>query len=267
MLQPTAAAIVAAQNRRSAQFEDLHVTGQAELRWTHDGRNRFEYCRVELFWRPQAWTGVSLTKAGERFLWLGSDPEHFWVFDLASDPTRAVIGRHEQMLAAERAPLGLRPLGLIDLLGVSTVEAAGETVWWSGEDQCWGVIVRGLAGPFELHVDPATMLPRRTYQLSPTGERLLVCDLGEEATVEAVGVGPAESPKFPLKVTLRRVGAGSGDGQDRIDLFLTEPRGRSAVVKDGLFDLDRLKRLLKPEVIEGAEVHEAPIAPASEPAA
>jgi hypothetical protein len=249
LVAPSWAEVVAKQNERVLRFQDFFMSGQAELRWTDD-RVHFEYCRIELFWRPPSWTGVSLTKAGERFLWLGSDPERYWVFELSINPTRLTIGRHAETGDGANAPLGIRPLALLDLMGLGQFPSQGEeTVWWSDEDNRWAVMSEGPTGRFEIHVDPATLLPLRTYLLDSERNRQIVCDLSDYETVQTEGVGPGGTPQCPTKVSLRRLGT-----DDRIDLHFSEPKGKSTLVKDGLFDIERLRRLMKPAVVVDHDV-------------
>jgi hypothetical protein len=247
---PALAELVREHNERVGRFQELYVSGQAELRWRDEKGSHFEHCRVEIYWRPPFRTGVNLTKVGERFLWLGSDETRWWAFDLASSPTTLTLGAHGDDEALEGAPLGIQPLALLDLMGLGRWEANGAgTVAWSAEEAGWTFDVVGEGGPVRVVIDAQTRLPKRTAALDAAGEPALVGELEDYETVETEGMSPGASPKCPKRVALRRDAS-----HGRITLFLEGPTGRSDLVKDGHFDLDRLQRLLKPErVVKSSE--------------
>ncbi len=246
LLKPTSEEIVRIHNLNVDRFKELYGRGQAELHWRDgNGDTRFEFCRVELFWRPPRNVGVNLTKVGERFLWLGSNDSQFWIFDLASEPRTLQIGLHSAAVDGRvDSPMGLSPLMLLDLMGLGHVEANGE-VRWSPDPTGWTLDARADGGPIRIVVDPKTLQIIQVTALGEDGLARLSSDLDELKTVDTNGVSPAESPKFPTRVRLRRVGS-----DDRVDLYFDVPTGRSGMVNENLFDIERLKKLLKPEVIK-----------------
>ncbi|MFO0873944.1 MAG: hypothetical protein U0575_08240, partial [Phycisphaerales bacterium] len=174
-----------AQARRRNALRTLMATGQVELRWHDDDGSHFEFCRGELFLRLPDDTALSLTKVGERFLWLGSDESQRWLFDMRNrDATLWLVdagsfaadGSFVPPAAPHResATLPIAHVSVIDLLGLMEFPPL-EDLDSVSEDASDAPRVEftGQGGPVRVVIDGATSLPRAVEVLGDDGSVLV----------------------------------------------------------------------------------------------
>lgn len=245
------AEVTTAQARRLQALDQFYASGQIELRWRDEKGNHFEYGRGEFFFRAPDETALSLTKVGERFLWVGSAGGARWMFDLRERaPTLWLIGGEGpiegavEVVAASSGPLDLRRLSLVDALGLFPLPAAEDLDAVLDDGDPIVVEFEGDGGPLRVSVDAATRRPQRVEVLDDEGLVVLRSDLARFEPVDRPGRPPGNRPTFPNSVLIET----ADDAADRqeVRLFLEpDPRGETRIV-DRLFQLDGLVASLRP---------------------
>ncbi|HMN96674.1 MAG TPA: hypothetical protein PKC43_09540 [Phycisphaerales bacterium] len=257
--------VVESQRARLDAMEQLYASGQVELRWRDRRGNHFEYCRGELFLRLPDETALSLTKVGERFLWVGSAAGSRWMFDLrdreptlwivetaAAEPRRFPLdgpgGTGEPAQRADAGPLDLSRLSLIDVLGLLRFPEAADldSVLEDGSGSGGGIVVEfaGDGGPLRVTVDAITRLPTVIEVLDDEGRTQLRSELSRYEPADRPGKPPGGRPRFPNTVVIDA----SGDSGERreVRLFLEpDPRGEARIA-ERLFDLETLTATFRP---------------------
>ena len=255
---PTYAAIAKAHNERVAQLQQLYAVGTIEFRWKDDKGSHFENGHAELWLLLPRRTALRIDKVGEVLLWLGSDDERYWFFDLLSKESLLKVGRHDEAVADVQATtaLGMRPLVMLDLLALTplSVEEAVSAVSLDVERNAWVVQVHSdnaADSGRRLYFDRTTMLPLRVELLDAAGQVQTSSSLRRYQSVTQEGMSPAAFPKF---ATLIDIFASTDDAANgSVKLALDEATG---VVDDQpldrVFNLERLMSALKPARVEGA---------------
>jgi len=120
-VEVSAQQLIERHNARAQRLDQLHAYGVIELWWTDDAGRHYEQADAELWIDQPSRTALRVNKAGEVFLWLGSNNRSWWLFDLLSEPTTLVTGELEaaaQPVIEGAAPV--HPLTLLDLMGITT---------------------------------------------------------------------------------------------------------------------------------------------------
>jgi hypothetical protein len=265
-LEPTAGppdvaaviALIEAHNRRVELLSQFWARGVIELRWVDEaGEEHFEPQVNARLWLDLPWrTALRAEKMDEVLFWLGSDAEHYWMFDLMGGETVLYVGRHKEGIEDRRDPLLIRPLVLVDLLGLTPVPvpeideaSAGSSAWFSFDEERDACIITadGAGGPMRLYLDRHSGLPVRVETLSLAGEVLLFSELGRYETVPIRGIARAARPKAPTLIDLA-----DPAGTISVKLALDQPSGElEGQPWDRVFALSRLLQAMRPDRIEG----------------
>ena len=237
------------------------LKGVIEIRWRDDRGNHFEQGNME-FWIRMPWhTALRVTKVGDTYLWLGSDEEHYWLFDLFSDVETLHVGRHDQpKLGAEsgRSAFDVQPPALLDLLGLTPIEspmnAEGDAAY-DAEHKAWVVESPGKGGLMRIYFDVQTKLPKRIESLSAKDEVKLHSTLSRYASVTMQDMAPIAFPKIAEWVNIVSVPEDDSDAaqpQGDVTIAINEAEGYADPEQLGrVFDLQRLIKSLEPARIEG----------------
>jgi hypothetical protein len=255
---PTYAAIAKAHNERVAQLQQMYAVGTIEFRWKDDKGSHFENGHAELWLSLPRRTALRIDKVGEVLLWLGSDDERYWFFDLLSKESLLKVGRHDEAIADVEATtvLGMRPLMMLDLLALTTlpVEGPEDTASLDAKRNAWVVHVdgRGEGGSsLRMYFDRATMLPMRVEVLDAAGVIRTSSSLRRYQSVTQQGMSPAAFPKIATLIDLFASTDDPSNGS--VKLALNEATGFIGDQPlDRVFDLERLTSALKPARVEGA---------------
>jgi hypothetical protein len=199
-------------------------------------------------------TSLRAEKLSEDILWLGSDEQRYWLFDMTGDETILFVGRHDEPLqAGAESDVLIRPLALLDLIGLSPLPDPGTEDYESlpiavdAERDAWTIRANGAGGPMRLFVDRTTGRLIHVESLAESGAVAMFSDLARPRSVIVPGVSRAALPKLPTLIDIA-----NPQGTVAIKLALDEP---DPVAKDQrwdvVFDLDRLRSALKPDRIEG----------------
>ena len=191
-------------------------------------------------------------------LWLGSDDEHYWMFDLMGEERVLYLGRHDEDPGeARRSPLLIRPLALVDLLALTPLpmprpagdgqSESNDGVAFDAERDAWVITASGTGGPMRLYLDRRGGLPVRVETLSRDGEVLMFSSLGRYKSVPVAGVSRAALPRMPTLIDIADPGSTVA-----VKLALDQPGGDvDDQPWDRVFALSRLLQALRPERIEG----------------
>lgn len=262
---PTPVAIEAAQRARLEKLLPLHASGQVELRWVDEDGRHFEFCRGDLFvdltlaaasdgtldatpatmLADGPYAALDLRKVGERFMYVGCDPKQSWSFDLRSQPRRLRVQPHGTPVDPA-AIAGLSALDLVDLAGLGPWHMEPTATVRPDDNGKLVVIATGLGGPLLLTLDPYWLVPLRVELLGQPDGAALTSTLEEYRGIERAGLPPGGLPRLPERL---RLFDATGETSVMISLATVDDDGRA--VAPGLFDLDRLIRILRPEVVEG----------------
>lgn len=244
-------AIEALQNRRASAFQVLESTGTIELRRTEEGSTSFDSCALNL-WRDQANFALRLRKFGERFLWVGSNGTDWWVFELASEPTRLVVlplGEEGGLnLGTEESLLG--PRKLLQLSGLLPIdpEARCEQLHLTEEGLISFVLateVKGGWNRMRWEVDRKRLLPSQIEALDEQGDVLFRARLDAYEPIPARDLPIGAWPQFARKVFINDT-----SGQTDVRIFFNNPNARGTRIKPRLFDLQELLGAFKPSKVE-----------------
>ena len=215
------------------QLTKLHRSGVCELRWTDEsGRRHFEpQVDCDLWWQPPSSFALQFSKLGETLGWVGGNGTQLWLFDLLSDPTQLTIIEPE---AAENTLVfGLPLAGLLDgwqLQPLSAVRPRSPD------------LVQSQLGPATLFATGVGQPPSR---LATVDGQLEVLYSGWNVIDRAQddANGRSAGQWFPERVEWRLHAP-----EATATFWLRQPRRPLEQQRwNRLFDLDRLRRSLRPQ--------------------
>lgn len=255
---PTRGAIVAAHNERVGKLRTTNSDGVIELRWSDEQGNHSEQGDIELWQTTGDRTALDISKIGERLLWMGSSGEQWWLFDLMRKDDRVLYVGSRDALGERFGALGVKPLALLDLLGLSPIEpseADAQAVGVDAESKAWTLQTQGRGGRLRIAFDQATLLPKRIELLDDLGAVVATSTLSRYESVEVPGLAVMARPKMPLTIDIRRELAADGDmtggvaGNAKIALNATVGEIKEKAASQ-IFDLERLTAAMRPDRIE-----------------
>ncbi len=242
---PAYGTIAGAHNARLERLRTIYSRGVIEIRWSDETGRHFEQGNVDLWVALPRHTALRVEKLGEVLLWLGSDDDHYWLFDRFGEETTLVVGRHEDAPRPVHATaLTVRPLSLLDLMGLTPLpDGAAVDIVYDADRDAWALETVGAGGPIRLYLDRTKLLPKRVEVLSEKGEVTLYSDLGRYKSVKLAGAAGMANPKLATIVDV----AATNDSA-RLKLALDSPTDDA---NPPVFRLERLIRALQPDRIEG----------------
>ena len=253
------AELIESHNQRIELLGKIHSNGVIEFRWLdEDGREHFEpQVNAKLWIELPCLTALRAEKLDEVLLWLGSDEQRYWLFDLMGDEKKLHTHLHEEAAGdGEKSPLLIKPLALMDLLGLTPLPAIppdeagdGPTIEMSADSErrAWVVQAPGAGGPMRLFIDQVSRLPVRVETLSASGEVLMCSELRRYKSMIVPGISRAALPKIPTMIDID-----DPDGSVSVKLALDEPTGDVEDQPwDRVFDLSRLMKAMRPDRILG----------------
>ncbi len=185
-------------NGRIDKLEYLAARGTISLRWRdeHGQQHSEPQGELDLWLHLPASTALSIDKLGQRYFWIGSDDEQFWMFDLAEEPTTLFVGRHDDFIAS-RTPIGLHPLTMLDLLGLTRLADKAGAARLSADGNSIVVQLDGPSGRVDIHLDPQTRLPVRSQARDEAGEVVMTCEMRDYKPAFLPGTMVLQHPMVP----------------------------------------------------------------------
>ena len=238
------------QLARSAKMAQLQSGGTLELRTRDEDGGSFEECALEL-WRDELRFALRLRKLGERFLWVGSDGEAWWVFELMAEPVRLVvvpIGASGGLSVGPGRGV-LNPTRLLQLAGLLPYESIdAETLDFDDEGRLRFLTTNQPEGEWRRtrwHLDPKTLLPAEIVALDARDEVLAIARLSAYEPIAVRDMPLGAWPQFPRKVFISL----PKDDAD-VRLFFNRPSARGGGIRSRLFDLEQLMKTFRPGEVE-----------------
>ena len=258
---PSYFALAETHNARIAKLQTLNANGVIEIRWRDDRGSHFEQGDMELWLKLPRHVALRVEKLGETLLWLGSDESRYWLFDMIGDEKVLRLGRHEDAGAIDQNnALGVRPLVLLDLLGLTPMPVA-ETpppVQFNAQHDAWMIQVQGSGGPMRIYFDRQSLLPKRVEAVSSTDDQAtLFSSLRRYESVWQPNMPPLAFPKMPKLVDIASTSDAPASGQfsgGSVKIAIDQMTGQvPAEQLQHVFDLERLRQALRPDRIEEAQ--------------
>lgn len=232
----------ASEESRVGALRVLRARGVAEVRWRDASGDHFQQGDADLRWCDGRGIAVSVSKLGERFGWFGSDGIRWWRFDTKEAPSRVVVGT-----VAGVGGVGGVPSPRV--LGLRALRPATEAAAVLRDGMAWFALEPEAGSRTEAAFDPRTLEPVAVRTVSASGAVLEAAFDGLFA-VETDGVAPGAWPRIPRRVRLRVAGTGDGAATDLILALDSAAADTEAADREGLYDLARLRDLLRPDVVE-----------------
>lgn len=255
---PTYATIAEAHNERVDRLSQIYSRGVIEIRWRDEDGRHFEQGNLDLWLQLPRHTGLRVEKVGNVFLWLGSNDERFWLFDMLGDETVLLTEGHDSVLQGNGL-MTMRPLALLDLAGLTKLpEAIGDAdpqLTFDERRDAWVVTAPGQGGMMRMYFDRYRLLPVQVDSLDEAGDVAYRSDirLARYRSVPRPGAPPSMFGQMPTLIDITATTRpGEAVTRAEIKLALDTPTGRvDNQPMDRVFDLDRLIRSMRPDRIEG----------------
>jgi hypothetical protein len=258
---PTYEEIARAQNGRVEVLKRLYAPGAIELRWRDRDGNHFESCRMELWVQLPRNTALRVEKLGEVLLWLGSNDERYWLFQMTGKQKVLRVGHHDAAFAGEQeSALNVRPLALLDLMSLTPLPAdlsPPPEVTFDARHRAWAIKTQGRGGPMRMYFDPQTLLPSRVETLSPFGKPVLWSSLKRYESATMKGMSPLAFPRLATNIDIETAPDQQAAAPDNalagtVKIAIENASGAvDDAVLARVFDLHRLVRGFNPSRIEG----------------
>ena len=226
----------------------LHVLDRIHRLWDED-RAQVVLGNHELHFLMVAF---ELRKLGERFLWVGSDGQAWWIFELMADPVRLVVlppGETGGFSVGPGKGL-LNPDRLLHLAGLLPYDRIDEdTLGFDDQGRVRFITVSDAESGWRRtrwHLDSKTLLPAEIVALNDDdGEVLATARLSAYEPIAGRDMPLGAWPQFPRKVYLTL----ADDGAD-VRLFFNRPSARGTGIRPRLFDLEQLMKTFRPGEVE-----------------
>lgn len=244
-LLPEPHQIVSAYNARVARLESIWANTELRLEFKdEEGRDVDEQAEGHLqMVRPRRFA-MSVTKLGEPYFYLGSNESEYWWLDLTKDK-HAIVGRHDAPPpeAWGDVTLGLSPLEVVELLGITPLPAEGLATRWSADGRSIEASLSGTGTIRTLLLDPQHLWPVAIELRSSDGTLAARSDLERYASVPVRDDAGAR-PMMATRITIHHVRDGA-----RVVIALYNQQNRP--LPDLPFNLDELKRRYGITRVEG----------------
>lgn len=259
-------ALIHRYNARADAVTRVWTRGNLTAEWFEpDGKRRWEQGNITLILRKPRDLALSVHKVGETFLWLGSNDEKYWAFELAppdEQPTTLTYGRHAHAAAtaARERGLPLRPDQIIDLLGIAPLPANVNGPTRVPDGASFTLAMPPAAGdPAATRTEwttDAEMLPthiRITARGAAGEERLIEATLSNHRPLRQTGRPPGAWPLIPTRIEVS-----VPESRATVTLILEDPSdGRDYDrVSDIQFDLDALTDIHQPQRVIDLDARE-----------
>ena len=245
------------QSDRVAKLQHFRSSGIIELRWVdEDDDSHFQQADIRLLMALPSHLALQVYKVGNTYMWLGSDDEQFWFFDmLDGDAEVAYVGRYDSLDNGREIPGMLHPMRLLDLIGLSEMSDANE-ISFDQQEKAWVVEYTGRGGDVRAFLDERNLWPVRVDSLDEAGNALYSSRLSKYESIVAENMPRGDFPKMAKRIEIVEAG-GEGNAivqiQEPTTIITREKILRAA-------DLERLLNNFKPKRVEQLEADAAVLA-------
>lgn len=254
----TAAELIEEHNVRAAQLDQLHAYGVLKITWMDERGEHSDQGDAELWIDQPSRTALRVDAVGEVLLWLGSNNESWWLFDMINEPSTLHVrhgsaSRDSLADSANRKDeniIPLHPLVLLDLLGITPLrQLEGEAAMYDSQAKRWTLRAASPNATLNLVFSESGQL-MTIEALDASGDIVAVSVLRDEASVAVRGVNPLNWPKAATHITITLA-----DQSGSVLLALNNDM--KAALEDRqaarVFDLEAIKASLKPDRVMVAE--------------
>jgi hypothetical protein len=254
---PSLRSIVAAHNERAARLTTTTSDGVIELSWTDERGRHTDQGDLDFWQTTDNRTALRLSKLGEVGLWLGSSGDQWWLFDrLAKDDHVLYRGTREQ--AFDRFGIGVTPWGLMDLLGMTSIEVAGDLdvpAPFDATQRAWVVVADGRGGRLHMEFELVTLFPKRIELLDAAGQVVATSSLRRYESVEVPNTAIMARPKMPLTIDIHREAMADGEFAGDVKIAFNSTIGEiSERQAKRIFNIDALIASMEPDrVVQAAD--------------
>lgn len=191
-------------------------------------------------------TAMTVEKLGKIYLWAGSNPNNYYLFDrVDGDNKKLYVGQHAHLGPRQAFPLPIHPSMVPILLGLEPLPVAG----LSPDEGTQIDLYRNqylLDHPnlgLRMLIDPTTFRPTRVDLLDEKGFSVLTAKLSGQLEVEADRALPSPS------LICQKAEVYVAGFESRFTLDFQSATTSTRRVKDQMFDLEALKKALKPDQV------------------
>jgi hypothetical protein len=240
---PPYATVAAAYNARVNRLERIACPGAIIFQGHNDkGEAIHEQLECNLQIALPASVALRMDKVSQTVFYLGSNPTHYWWFDLTGEKT-GLFGKHDSATLERVSAFGLpvHPLDFLEVLAISPIpgpdseQATHAKLVWSGDGRSLGLTLPGRwAGQRRFWLDPNTYEPSRVDLLDKAGKVVLTAQLSRFVEVEVSGdarVHPRMPSQLDVDVPSQNASA---------VITLPHPKNPGEAQKPKLFDLSAL---------------------------
>lgn len=234
-----------AHNERVGSLNRFWARSIVEARWTEEGgRKRFEQGDGHLILSFPDKSALTIGKLGDVKYWAGSNGKQYWLYDELNGKLlhvgRTDAASNAGANALRQSPLLVKPSDMPYLIGVLPLPPLPldpKKTYAKQVDSQIELVVPGQ--PLRMTFDAATMRPTQITLLDHEDKTLLTATLSryERMEKENAAIGPYVAHTIDLKLA---------EAGSRLTVYLSDPTDLERRVKDKLFDLDFLSKMLKP---------------------
>ncbi len=266
------------QALRLRRLQFLEARGTVEFRWRDEKGNHFEQGDIDLYLILPNKTGFNISKLGERFAWIGSDAEQWWIFLLKEKPTSVLVqtwAESTESIWGEGMSV-VSPKALLQLAGFSPLpdasrvtvveDAAAKTIVVetkshpdANADANADANVDGAAEPrLRWTLEASSAFPTKVEVLDGAGSVIATGVLENYVSAALEGVPPGDFPWVPRQITIRRA-----DGGGELKISLERQSASGERLQPRYFDFSELRRAFHPDEIY-TRVTPQPVHPSSD---
>ena len=228
-------------SRADIEIEWVEVEEDGDRKYrSESGNGKFIMRRGE----PYHETAMTVEKLGKIYLWAGSNAERYYLFDRVDGDNKALyVGEHGADGRTRPFPLPIHPSMVPALLGLEPLPAAipegetGTTIDLYREQYLLSMPELGM----RLLIDPKTFRPTRVDLTDRAGFSVLTAKLSGQIEIDT------DEKLKPRSLLCNQAEVYVAGYESRFTLDFQSATTSARRVKDQMFDLDALKKALKPD--------------------
>lgn len=245
---PSYESVVARYNANTKHLDQVWARAVVRLRWEEDnGKRKSEQGEGYFIIQKPHNVALNIGKLGDTYVWLGSNEQDYFLFDLLNDPKTLLIGDRQAAALGQSPPFGvpIYPQDVFGLMGTLPLLELGGHVEWTNDTPA-RLLLEPPGGRIRMIVDAERFLPQRIDLLDEQGVSFIICELSQHERVTIDGLSPGAYPFLASRVEIRVVGEYGGL---RLTLNGLTDGVETNRIRDRAFDLDFLRRRFEVEQV------------------